>query len=552
MSTSVPEHVRLMPEIKATSIMASSDHHWKKVDHHSLNLMVKQRSPYLNIHWIYCLDLGGHPAFLDIFCALFYFPINILTFKLDEKLDEKSIFHYNIQGNLISEQQLTQLQLLKTSIGSLASIDPPDVPYISHNKPHFLLLGTRLDKVSKESLKDKNDILQSNLAQFREVILEYRETRQEIVFPVNTLSRDDAEVRMAQLIRRKISQFFIEFDIPIQSFLLLLELQKTSQIKKIVMKSECFRIGEALKMDPVNVENALKRAHTLGLFLYFPSILPDIVFLDPQSLFNKLSELVSISIPGIVEYLEDKSDVYFPPGTPKQLKNEGIFHQELLTASLSEGFSSEFTPDDFLKLMEDLSIVVSLPQQGMYFLPSVLPICPHLESLTRDFMENVDPLLLTWNMEPIPQGLLPVLAIKLLFRQSSPMFKLLQSRKVDIYQYRNAMRLVCTDLGGAVLLISSLYWLEIYYSGLSEQCLDIQRAIYEGIKDTVKKFRCKPFLSLPQQHFYCTIHKTFNHLCRLDESKECLCCTETGFTAPLDKRQMSWISRGQLNFQQII
>ena len=58
------------------------------------------------------------------------------------------------------------------------------------------------------------------------------------------------------------------------------QLQKTSQTK-IVSKSECLRIGESVKMVPQDVEAALMYYHDLTIFLYFPQVLPNAVFLHP-------------------------------------------------------------------------------------------------------------------------------------------------------------------------------------------------------------------------------------------------------------------------------
>ena len=50
----------------------------------------------------------------------------------------------------------------------------------------------------------------------------------------------------------------------------------------------------------------------------------------------------------------------------KQHKTVGVFQQDLLTSVLSQGFTAEFSPDDFLKLMEDVSIIAALPQEEKY------------------------------------------------------------------------------------------------------------------------------------------------------------------------------------------
>ena len=144
------------------------------------------------------------------------------------------------------------------------------------------------------------------------------------------------------------------------------QLQKTSQTK-IVSKSECLRIGESVKMVPQDVEAALMYYHDLTIFLYFPQVLPNAVFLHPKPLFDKLSELISF-FADTVDHLEDKG-INIPSGAHKQLKNEGIFQQKLVTSVLSQGLTAMLSPDDFIKLMKNVFIIAAIPQEGKYIIP---------------------------------------------------------------------------------------------------------------------------------------------------------------------------------------
>ena len=529
----------MLSEVKTTNLMVNDDNFWMKMDHDSLTVMAKKMSDKRSVHWIYCLDSGGQPAFMDIAPAILqYNQVNILTLNLDKKLEGKCVFYYNVKGKLFPEpveHQLTHLQHLEASFRSLASIDPPDMS-------HIMVLGMHSNEISEEDA-----ILWSTLKQFEKVRLNYRESRHMVIFP---LASDSSNFKMTSLIRRKISKFYKEADIPFRWVLFqrnLDQLQKTSLIKIARKSDECVRIGEALNMGPSEVEEALAFFIDLGKFLYFPEVLPDIVFLHPQPLLDKLSELISISIPEAVDHLED-NEIDLPPGAHEQLKNEGIFDLDLLTEYLFEGFSPEFSADHFLKLMENLYIVAPLPQHGKFFIPSALSMTFHLDSLHQNFMKYVDPLILSWNMEPLPQGLFLALSVNLLNRHSTPAFELSQHRCSDS-QYRNAILLKCNNLMAGILLVDSIYWLEIYYSGHSEGCLEIRNAIYEGIEAVTKRFNYKAIISQPQPCFYCTIHDTRQHLCRPVESRDVVVCCEDGSsTVAINKRQLAWLTKGEIIF----
>ena len=524
-------------------------------------LPIVDESPELyNTHWIHCIDSGGQAGFLDIAPALLrYNSVNILTQKLNEKLDDQPKFYFSFKGQQLGipvERQISNLQLLESSFRSLASIDQPDLRKIhvkfSHLESSLLVLGTFYDKITEcvgESLEQKNARLWSTLKQFRDVRMNYCEKEKQIIFPLNTTARGESEKRIADKIRTIVCQSYIEAEIPVRWYLFQLELYDLQENTKsmVVSKRECLRVGLAIRMSGNEVEAALMYYHDMTIFLYFPAVLPDVVFLHPQPLFNKLSEIIIVSFTDATTYL-DELNIVLPPKAHVQLKTEGIFTCDLLDR-FPDGFSPDFTADDFLKLMEDIFVIASLPEKGKFFLPCVLPTTSNLENIRRSFAKVTDALVLTWDMKPVPQGIIPALAVNLVKRQKSPKFHLYRpptsnEPSKELLQHRNAIQLLCLDLGGAVLLVDAIYSLDVYYSGPSENCSVIRNAILEGIGDVVKKFQYKPFLSLPQERFYCSICASAEHLCRPDEGKKILtCCRDPRITAYIDQsRQLPWIA----------
>ena len=514
-----------------------------------------EESPELcNTHWIHCIDSGGQAAFLDIAPALLHYnQVNILTQKLNEKLDDQPKFYFSLKGQKLGipvERQITNLQLLESSFRSLTSIDQPDLHKIhitfSHLQPSILVLGTFFDRITEcvsESLEENNARLWSTLKQFRDVRMNYCETEKQIIFPLDTTARGESEKKIAEKIRTIVCQSYIEAEIPIRWYLFQLELYELQENTKsmVVSKRDCLRIGLTIRMDGKEVEAALMYYHDMTIFLYFPTVLPDVVFLHPQPLFSKLSEVISISFTDAVSYL-DELNVVLPPYAHAQLKAEGIFARKLLDC-LPEGFSPDFTADDFLKLMEDIFVIAPLPEKGNFFLPSVLPTTSLLENIRAPFNKAIDCLVFTWDTKPIPQGLFPALVVGLLKRNVAPHFKLHQPSMSGM-QYRNAIRLTCIGPGGGLLLVDAIYWMEVYYSGPPRKCSTIKDVIFEVIGDVVKKFNYKPILSLPQERFLCSIcpHPT-DHLCRPDEDKIIItCCKDGTSTKGIDQvRQLPWI-----------
>ena len=512
---------------------------------------VKESTLLLGSHWIYAVDSGGQAAFLDIAPALLrYNSVNIFTHKLIEKLEDVPKFYFSVEGQRIGnpvERQITNLQLIEASFRSLTSVNPPNLPDIpcSIKKPLSLVLGTFSDQIkdSGESLDEKNSKLLSRLKQYGDALIVHRFHGDKVIFSVNAIARDKLyRQAMAKEFLNEICQSYIEAEIPVRWFLFQLDLEEhqTTSNSSIVSKSDCNVIGKALEMDKDDINAALMYYHDLTIYLYFPKVLPNVVFLNPKPLLDKLSLLISISFADAVDHLKTTLGIDVHRSTHEKLKTQGIFSEDLLTESLSQGFSEDFSPKMFLDLMEYLFILSSLPQSGEYFLPCVLPTTNDLKSSREPFIKNVDPLILTWNEKPLPQGLFPALVVNLLSRQCSPKFILSQTDKP---QYRNAIRLACTSLGGAVLLIDAIYWLEVLYTCPQNECHHIREAVKEGISAVVDKFHYLDNLKYPEECFHCLICNTTEHLCHLSEDKPILTCCKDDTTDPVHinkTHQLPW------------
>ena len=348
---------------------------------------------------------------------------------------------------------------------------------------------------------------------------------------------------IAEEVRHEICQSYIEAEIPVRWFLFQLDLEehKMSSNSSIVSKSESISIGTALENDKGDVNAALLYYHDLTIYLYFPEVLPNVVFLNPKPLLKKLSLLISISFADAVDHLKRTLDIHVGVDTHEKLKTHGIFSKNLMTGSLSQGFSREFSADDFLKLMEYL-FIISLPclKTREYFIPCVVPTTNNLESLREPSKKKVDPLVLIWNERNLPQCLFPALVVNLLSRQFPPKFTLSQ---VDEPQHRNAIRLAYKNYEGSVLLIDAIYRLEVLYTCPQNECYRIHEVIKEGIIAVVDKFHYLDSVKDPEERFHCSICNTTEHLCRLSEDKTILfcCIDDTTDPVPINKsRQLSW------------
>ena len=499
------------------------------------------------VHWIYAVDTGGQAAFLDLAPLLLrYNSVNIITHKLTDKLNDHPEFKYCVQGKPIGvpvKHRISNLQLIESSLQLVAQTKPFTFDKIktisSDTKSQSIVLGTFCDKLDNpvNSLQEKNKVLWPIVnCQFSDTVVPYivKEEDSEVIFPINTMGRDKKERQMANRLRVKICKSFIEAEIPARWFLFQLDLDKLEQTSKtkVVSFDECKSIGRNLSMSPDEVKAALMYYHNLTIFLFFHDILPNVVFLHPQPLFNILSDLISISFADVFNHLEE-NDIFIDFKQHKLLKTEGIFEERLLTKQLSKGFSKIFTANDFLKLMGHLHIIATLPESG-YFLPAVLPSC--------DLSSDRDSLILTWNMKPLPRGLFCTLVVKLLQPDCRPLasrikFKIEQTIEPKFQQYRNALTLACIDEPGNVLLIDSIHSIEIHYSGPRDRRNRVRSTIISLIDEKLQQSIQNMF------HCFCPSDE-LDHYCRVDEKKEYVTCCGRGKRSSilLTPGQQAWFA----------
>ena len=541
------ESVKPSPITSLSTPMTKPQHSISTYDEFLELLSKVEKSDELyNAHMMYGLDSGGQAAFLDIAPALLrYNSLNMIVLRLDEKLDDKANFFFSVRGRRVGKgekRQMSTLQLTKGFMRCKSQLRPPLLQGVENvqqqGKPNFVVVGTCYDKYEmlqqvnqlEESLDEKNDRLRSELKRYEDVRIDYIEEK-DVIFPIDTTSRKKHERHIAKRIRQITSQSYITAEVPARWFFFQLELMSKAKGRRVISLRECLEIGKSIGMPESEVKAALYYFHNLTLYLYFADILPKVVFLDPQVLFDMLSQLIAVSYGG------DRYDL----ATIKNLKHKGIFNRELLDIiNLQEdGFSS----DDFLKLMQGLLIISKIPPDTKYFIPCVLDTID--DPFENHPGENVEPLFLTWDDQLIPNGLFTSLVVFLLELDSSTKFKL----GSDIY--RNKVVLKCQDFGGTMHLLDQVEWLAIRYFGPSENCCSVRSVIHMGMKSVVRKFAWDESLSFAQEMFRCKIvecTKQSFHFCELCKTKPILTCSGSDITCKADTfRHLSWFnSAGKL------
>ena len=496
---------------------------------------LKQCSAIDLAHWIHLLDTGGQANFIDIAPALFRFnSVNIVLHKLDEALDELANFFYSIDGVVVGREKrsITNAQLLRSLFTSRMGVTPPNLEGLAGveivGEAHLVVLGTHydkyLDKLRKgeisETLENKNNRLHEDFKDFNDYIIEYKykaaTKTTELIFPVNSLSRKKRAREIAKKIRRLVSGCYIRAKIPIRWFLIQIEINELKSSKEdIVVVNTIVRMGYCLEMSKQEVLAALRYFHDLTVCLYFPDVLPNIVFLSPNRLFKKLTELASVTLT-----VEDST---FPHRISDPLRQQGIFTRAIFDL-FPDGFKADvFTIDDFLKLMEHLLVICRLPDGVSYYMPSVLESIDNpIEDIEEAFF-IVNPLCLSWN-ESVPVGVFPSLT-QYLLGPTSDKFE----PNTKAINYRNRVNLYYAATLHKVVMFEMPHFIGIAHTAPPSESSLILSQVYNGIHHIVRACNMKEEICHPTQHYLCRIEGcpklSKPHLCRIIADNNTLVCS---------------------------
>ena len=380
--------------------------------------------------WIHVLDSGGQPQFADVSRAFLRGNcLNVIVTKLNEFLIDKPNFLYSIDGQVVHQPsllQMTNLQLIEYYVRSIASAKHTVAKGFNKIdfKPLFCIVGTNYDRTyglttlfnDLEPLHEKNSQLLSALKEFRDHFIFYNESEDELIFPVNNMCWWNRE-QISENIRKRITSYkniAAEVEIPIRWYVFELRLKEVA--KKLhhgmVSLNKCMEIGQELKMRASDTILCVEYLNSLSLVLYFPDILDNVIFTNPQYLVKLVTSIIRSSFVDPAKYNIFKDCAPYP-GWNQQLRQKGIFESNLLDALQNLEFvEGLFTKNNFLELMVHLCIISPLmnPKESehttstqQYFIPAVLP-CSHIaEEEKKRFSKTCQPMVLQFKNKVVPQ-----------------------------------------------------------------------------------------------------------------------------------------------------
>ena len=493
--------------------------------------------------------------------------------KLSERLDEHPMIeYYNMNGEISGKpyhHALSNDQMLQCCVRTILSRPSREG---KHSKT--LVVGTHRDRESScsESRAEKNRKLIDMLTPLKDHLVYYR-LGSEVIFPINAKKPKEQDDQVCVNIRKQIEDKVCApppYMIPIGWFLLEQDIIKTSK-GGLISKTECLGIAAFLNINAEALTAALEYFDNLNIFLYYPSILPEVVFSDPQVLLDKITELVHFSYslqsdnpPGAKHQNRDKGRATrllgkfkprkfhsshpsrSPPvpleGKWLQFRDKGIVTVDMLQ---DKRFSTHyildlFTPADFVKLLEHLLIIAPLSSTE-YFMPSLLQMTSPKEIIKQIPIpsSSAAPLLVHFPAGCAQNGVFCALVVYLL---SKCRWKFAKGTSECL-----SRSCVCFQLPGkpvCIALVDSFSYFTIHIKALDAMCHKvcpkIREAIFSGLKAVSKSMRYNN--STPVPAFFCKCSSPPHAaIPTIDDGDGYLMCTKSSNSGLLTKQHTMWL-----------
>ena len=472
---------------------------------------VEPSSELFDVDWMYLTDSGGQPQFLDVLPLLYRSEsLHIVVTRLDEGLDDRPKVRFYNKGEdvykLPDQLTLTNREFIERAC-QIAEAQAMSGKFV----PKVMVVGTHKDKLginSKARLKKINEELRKIHQKYRRVLI--RKSDDEIIFAVNAMApvgkeRQQYTEELQACILEAAEETRIEIDVPLKWLAFHLDLDKTGGI---VRKSECYKTGEILGMGRSDVDEALKYFDKVGLLLYYPDEVPDLVFTKMDSLISRLSRLITAS------FITPGSSVTAPYD---RLREKGLFNKSFLPIIFEDLYESreEFSDDDFLKILECLKISVHVGDDD-YFLPSALSL--NTPSSNSPFPMSCVPLVYSWDEQILPHGFFLTLVVELLRQKKSEDDLHFELRK-DVIQCRHEIQLIVAKrrIPGVVKLGDRKRWVEVCYSDDMKYCRQLREVTTIAIDKVLKVFE-HTGLKSPTICFRCHMcdNETSHHVTRYE------------------------------------
>ena len=448
----------------------------------------KNAVPILDVDWIYFIDSGGQPQFHQLLPAFMHHTnLNIFVLRLCDKLsDHPTVEYYDERGTCVSTTPsfLTNKEILQHCAQAAQTVD-------QDGDSKLLIVGTHRDQEVQcdgETRDGKNEkLLELLIPSMEGHLMYFTGDGTELIYPLNVKdpSEDDRKVtnELCQAIG-SIKDMLDPQKIPLQWLVFHQEIQALSMKTHVEVLSlqECSQVAIRLHMVD-DTKAALQFFSDLNVILYYPSILPNVVFTNPQCILDAISEIVKLVAFDRKQHFN---------GMLVRANNEGIISEKLLECLHIESpkvySKGIIKPKDLISLMGHLGIACKCENGDEYFMPSLLStLDPQgVQDILSQCSDPISPMALCQEKGWFKCGSFNFLIMSLL---SSKKWTLAKKRNKLLCVYLNCIKM-SFNKSCNVTLIDNASYIEIHLDGhaaiVSEVCPKIKKCLVDACKEGVR------------------------------------------------------------------
>ena len=450
----------------------------------------KDAVPVLDVDWIYFIDSGGQPQFHQLLPAFMHHTnLNIFVLRLCDTLnDHPTVEYYDEGGTCIysTPSLLTNKEILQRCAQATQTVDQDGVSKL-------LIVGTHRDQEDQcrgETRDSKNEkLLELLTPSMEDHLMYFTGDGTELIYPLNVKDPSEDDRKLTNELCQAIGSMKDLLDpqkIPLRWLVFHQEIQALSKKKNVVVLSlqECSQVAIRLHMVD-DTKTALQFFSDLSVILYYPSILPNVVFTNPQCILDIISE--------IVKFVAFDRKRHFN-GMLVRANHEGIISEKLLEYLRIESPKVYSTckgiiePKDLIGLMVHLGIASKCENGDEYFMPTLLNTLDPQggQDILSHCLNPIAPMALYHEKGWFKCGSFTFLITSLL---SSNKWKLAKKGAKLCCVYSNCVKM-CFNKSCIVTLMDNASYIEIHLDGdvdvLKEECPNIKRSLLEANEDGVQ------------------------------------------------------------------
>lgn len=489
----------------------------------------------LSVKLIQLIDSGGQLQYHDILPFFIQnVAVTLFVLNLSEDLAHQPVAVYHHPGGEVSDRHQSPFshgQILQQYLGI--------VP-LQRIRPSIIVVGTHRDveNACNESIDDKNSKLQRLLNPEHFNVIYNGEELTDLIFPVNGKEPNTEDKSTAQALRKLIVSKTSQkpMKLPVSWFGLEVLLQRLAQDVGILSLEECKRHAESIFIDEDTFSAALHHLVHHNVFLYYPTVLPQTVFCNPQVIFNKVTELVQYHN----KLRNNPQKGVATEGELVAFRDQGILSLAVLNKHSTHYREGLFTPRDLLKVLSHLGVVADI-NKDQHFMPSLLPWAEKSQTEKQNSL-----LALQFERGSIPSGLFCCLVAFLLSPQRPDHWVVCKNSGRPRCMHRNRIALQQKDTAIVMTLTDRISHIEVQGNS-TWSYKDIRDCLHLGIREACNALKYEG-VEL-QDAFVCSGARCEMHPCHLavvcrGPQKELAwrCTVSEGEVGALTIDQQMWFS----------